>query len=214
MPNRNVPLLRLLLAFLIATFLLITGFLIGHGVSSYKYQHIALQQENIRYDLLSLDLQGQMVDSCNPVVLSSISSELDQMGSYISILEEQFGKTDKRVLDQKSKYTLLEVQHFLNIKKYNEECDGGLDTILFFYSNSENLKDDAEGIGFILGNVKSKNPEKIMIYSFDFDLQISMIKVLREIYGVTSANTLVVNEKDIVFNLNSAEELNRYLESV
>ncbi|MEX0920392.1 MAG: hypothetical protein WDZ69_02305 [Candidatus Pacearchaeota archaeon] len=211
MPNRDVPLLRVLLAFLIATFLLITGFLIGYGVSFYQYQDVALQQESIRYDLLSIDLQGQMVDSCERVILSGISSELDEMGSRIGILEERLGKNHENVLDQKGRYTLLEVQHFLNIKEYNKECGENINTILFFYSNSDDFKEGAGRIGFILSNIKRKDISNIMVYSFDYNLDTQMIKVLKEIYGITSPNTIVINEEHNIVEVGSADDVEKHL---
>ncbi len=76
--KRELPLLRVLLAFLIATFLFLSGFLIGYSVSYFKYQDIARRQEDIKYDLLGLDLEAEFLTSCNNLVLHSVSSELDE----------------------------------------------------------------------------------------------------------------------------------------
>ena len=209
--RRNTPILKVLLAFLIATLLFLTGFLIGYSVSYLKYQDISQKQETIKNELLSLDLESEFLKSCSPSVFYSISSELDNMGGSLGILEERFGKNDKKVIEQKKGYTLIEVQHFLNVKKYVGECNKNITTIMFFYSNSEPYVDAGERIGYILNSLKSDRKEKVMIYSFDFDLDMAIIKILKDVYNVTSPDTVIVNEKTKLEGISNIDELEKYL---
>ncbi len=133
------------------------------------------------------------------------------MGKTLDILEDRFGKTDERVLEQKKKYAFLEVQHFLNIKKYNEECDENLTTVLFLYSNKGENENVAERVGYVLNNLKSKYPEKVMVYSFDYDLTLTMIDILKAVYNITSPNTLLIDEQIKIEEIKSIEELEQYL---
>ncbi len=211
MVSREIPKLRVVLAFLIATFLFVTGFLLGYGFSYFKFQEITKQEEAIRFDLLSIDLQSEFLSSCDEEILNSISGELEEMGSFLGILEEKFGKTDPQVLEEKKKYTLLEVQHFLNMKKYKEICNKSIDTVLFFYSNLPINEDESERIGYILSTLKAKEQEKLMVYSFDFDLDTSMIKILRTVYNVTQENSVVINENKKLEGVDNIEDIEQYL---
>lgn len=209
--KREIPMLRAILAFLIATFVFLTGFLIGYSVSYLKYQELSRKQEDIRYSLLSLDLEKEFLESCDSFVFQTISFEFDEMGNILRILENRFGKRDARVIEQKKKYTLLEVQHFLNIKNYKEKCDSNMNTILFFYSNIEPYDTRSERVGYMINALKTKNPEEIMTYSFDYDLDTNMIKILKNVYNITSPNTLIINEEIRVEMFESIEDLEKYL---
>jgi len=211
MENRNVSLLMVLLAFLIASLLFVSGFLIGYAVSYYKLQDVYQKQNEIRYKLLGLELENKFIESCDEFVLHSVSSELDKMGSIMSILEERFGKNDEKVIEQKKGYSLIEIRHFLNIKEYRENCKKNITTILFFYSNDKEYIDEAEKMGYILGNLKKEYPEKIMIYSFDYNLDLNILKILKHLYNVTSPNTIIINEKIKLEKLENIEEIRKYL---
>jgi len=208
---RELPLLRIFLAFLIATFIFLSGFLIGYSVSYLKYQDIALKQEEIKYDLLSLDLESKFLESCDKSVFQSISIRLDEMGKMLAILEDRFGKSDEKVVEQKKRYTLLEIQHFLNIKQYKEQCKQNISTILFFYSNIEPYNNVGERIGYILNTLKNRNPEKVMIYSIDYDLKMNLVNILKNVYNITSPNTLIINEKIKLENVRNIKEIEEYL---
>jgi hypothetical protein len=145
-------------------------------------------------------LEKQIISSsCNLFDFYSYSKELDDMGSSLILLEEKYGKNDKRVLDQKKIYSMLEVQHFLFIKNYNENCKPKLNTLLFFYSNNNDFVNQAEKIGYILTSLKQKN-NNVMTYSFDYNLDTSLIKILKTKYNITQPNTVIINEKTKVIN--------------
>ncbi len=196
--KKELHLLKVLLAFLIATFLFSSGILIGYSVSYIKFQDVSNAQEEIKYDLLGINLEKEFITSCNPVILSTISSELDDMGKSIDILEQRFGKTDSRVLNEKKKYVLLEVQHFLIVKEYKETCSKNINIIFFFYSNSDAYENSrtAARIGNFLTELKNKNRDSVMIYSFDYELEMNMIKILKTKYDITNPNMIVLNENE------------------
>jgi hypothetical protein len=201
---------RIILAFFIATLIFISGFLASYMITYYKYKSVSLDQENIRYNLLSLQLEKELVSSsCELFDLSGISEELSNMGSIIGLLEERLGKRDSRVLDQKKYYSLLEAQHFLIVKDYNEHCNNSVPVILFFYSNQRDFLDEAERKGYILSSLKAQNPE-VMIYSFDYDLNTKIISLLMKKYKISEPNVVVIVNKDLksedFANLDELEE--------
>jgi hypothetical protein len=209
--NRNISLLKILLAFLIAGFLSLSGFLIGYSFSYLKYQEISLNQESIKYDLLKIELESNFLEFCDKNILSRISEDLNEMGSIMAILEERWGKSDERILEQKKRYSLLEVQHFLNIKKFQKSCNESLNVIFLFYSNSGLYIDSGERIGSMLTFIKEQKDEEVMIYSFDYDLDLSTIRVLKEVYNVTSPNTLVINEKVKLIDPQNIDDIKKHL---
>jgi len=208
----NAP--RVILAFIIAAAVLGFAFMQGYMVSYLSLQRASNIQNDLKIDLLDSQLSGALLQECNEEALAVFSSKLDHSGVLISLLEDKFGKDDKIVLDQKKQYALLEIQHFLTIKDYSERCNKKIDLLLFFYSNSKEYGEEAKNIGKILDKVKSERDRKVMVYSFDYDLDMDIVKFMKILYNVTSPDTIVVNEKlnlehvenidEILNNLNSA----------
>jgi hypothetical protein len=202
---------RIFLAFVIATILFIGAFLIAYEVSYSKSKSIAISQEEIYYNLLNSQLEKQLIIfNCDSFIPYEFATDLSNMGSLLGILEDRFGKNDAKVIKQKEIYSMLELQHYFLIKDYNSECDKSLNTILFFYSNNENFINSAEKIGFILSSLKTQNKE-VMIYSFDYDLNLNIIKLLKEKYNITQPNTIIINEEIKITELKTIEELEKNL---
>ncbi len=201
--------LRILVSFLFANIVFILLFLIANSVSYLNYQSIVDQNNFIEESIL--DLEGYLKDFiCEGEILFDASRKLDDVGVRLGILEQRFGKNDKRVLEQKKFYSILEQKHFEIIKKFDENCDQNFMTILFFYSNMEDLEEESEGFSYILESFKRKNPDKIMIYSFDYNLDFELIDELKGKYEIVSAPLIVVDEGE-PFYLKNIDELVVYL---
>lgn len=209
MSSQKISRIRLLLALLIAIFIFVNIFLFTYTISFLKSQKISEIESDIRYSLLSFNVERELLRSCDDKVLDIISEDLDEVGSIVSILEENFGKNDKKVLEQKRLYTLMEVQHFLNIKEYNKDCDKDKHTFLFFYSNQDPFDVEAEKVGKILNTLKSKN-QGVMIYSFDYDLDFQIISLLKSLHNVSTPNVVVIDEKG-PFTINHIDDLDKHL---
>ena len=196
MKQRELPLLKVILAFLIATVIFLSAFLIGYGVAYYKYQSVLKDQQNVIYKLESLDVEKAFLTSFNREALYSISSELDSMAQAMGILETRLGKNDKQVLEQKKIYTILQIKHFLAMKEYKEKCNSNITLILFFYSNQKEDMGNSERTGFILQNLKAQNINDILVYSIDYHLDLSLVSTLKSVYNITIPDTVLVNEKE------------------
>ena len=135
--KRQIPHNRILLSFLIATFIFVNIFLIGYGVSYAKTRSIAQVQEETYFNLLNSQLENKLkLSSCESFLPYQISGELNAMGGLLNILEEKFGRQDSRVIKQKKIYSMLELQHYFLVKDFNKECNGDFPLVMFFYSNT------------------------------------------------------------------------------
>jgi len=209
--KRPVYVKRILISFIIATILFSGGFLLGYLVTYSKYQSVSISQEKIRYQIMDLDLQGKLItSSCDSLNTLPLSSELDNMGSIIGILEERLGKNDNKVLEQKKIYSMLEIQHFLLIKDYNKKCNKSIPTLLFFYSNAEEFSDQSNKMGYVLSNIKSQK-KQVMIYSFDYDLNYPLIEILKRNYNITKQNTVLINEKTRLTDIKNIEDVQKFI---
>lgn len=208
--KRNSYGLRALLAFLIALFIFLSGFFLSYTISYAKYQSVADTHERIRQELIQIEFERSL-SNCD--IFGSyplLNEELENNGVILGILEERFGKDDVRILEQKKEYSRLEEEHFYIVENYNLGCEKNYTTILFFYSNDKNLVMDAERMGFILGSFKNENPS-VMVYSFDYNLDVDAVNSLKSAYGVSEPNVLVINGKTLLAGLEDISQLQAYV---
>ncbi len=207
----KVPYLRkMVLAFVLATIILVGVFFAGYSMSHYKYREVTQSQEGLRYSLLSFEIERELAeDSCEAFDPYLFTEEMDNMGSVIGILENRLGKRNQAILNQKRTYSLLEARHLIYVRDHNNRCDNKVPIIIFFYSNIKPYQEESERLGFMLSTLKKS--ENVMIYSFDSDLEASFLSILKKKYGVEEPNTLIVNKKLLTSPPKNIDELKAIL---
>lgn len=202
---------KLILAFILGTLIFCSVFLLGYTISYYKMQATSLAQEDLRYQLLSFQIEDELAgENCQTFNPNRFASEMDRIGSIISLLEERLGKNNAQVLNQKKIYSLLEARHFLYVKKHNVNCNNSVPIILFFYSNLNGYKDEGNRMGYMLTTLKNEDPT-VMIYSFDYDLDSGVTDLIKEQYNITSPDKLVINEVTYVDNFTDLDAIKQIL---
>ncbi len=210
MQHRPIFINRILLAWLITTVLFILIFSFAYSVSYLNYRSIEEESNLIEHYINDLDLIASEGNSCNDTLLFDASQKLDTVGSKLALLETRFGNDDPRVLEQKRRYSELEMKHFELVKQIDVNCERDFLTILFFYSNGREDGDNSEQVGFILSTFKNQDSDKIMVYSFDYNLDADAVRNLANRYGVESAPVVIVNERDYL-QVSNIRELEKYL---
>ena len=194
--NKNM-IFRIIFAFLVATFLFIDLFAIAHSLSYINYQRTISQNNLINENLKIIDIY---LNSSNylfdKTILYEASTRLDDVGNRVILLELRFGKDDPRVLEQKKLYETLELAHLKIVNNLNEKANMKYTIITFFYSNSDVYHDESDKVGNILDVVKSEDPKKIMIYSFDYDLDFEPTNSLKTIKNITYPVSISIDENN------------------
>ncbi|MFH1290566.1 MAG: hypothetical protein ABIH92_04100 [Nanoarchaeota archaeon] len=206
-PIRGYYLKKLFIAFILTNIIFLAIIIISFSVSYLNYQQISEQSNTISTYLEELDSFSQF-SNCENEVLIKASERLDEVGVKIGLLENRFGKNDPRVLEQKEFYSELELKHFNIVKRLESECGNDFITVLFFYTNTKPFDEESENMGFIISTFKNEDPRKIMVYSFDFNLDADVINDLKETYQVNGAPIALVNERATVYvrNINDLKE--------
>ena len=176
-----------------AVFLLVFG--LSYSLSYLELKRVSGLQDDSSYaifeDRLSYSFFNESI--CAGATLQEVTRDLGFQGRIMDDLERKLGKHDPVVLARKKFYVLVELEHMEFVNLLNERCNGQVNTILFFYSNSESKIEAAEEAGRILGVAHGRN-QNLVIYSFDVDLDSEIVKKLKAKYDITGSNVAVINE--------------------
>ncbi len=111
--------LKLYIFSLVATALI---FAAAFGINSYinkqKTAELKDTEDKITVDILSLESQLDALKqkTCSSITTSTLRSELDELSSRLSFMEEQLGSTNPDVFRLKRYYALLETRDYLLYK--------------------------------------------------------------------------------------------------
>jgi glutaredoxin len=115
------------------------------------------------------------------------------MGDRLAFMEGQLGTDNEQVIGLKKYYSLLQIKDYMLASELAEKCQKKSVVVVYFYTNKD--CPDCTKQGYVLTALREKYPE-LRVYSFDADLDLSAIKTLQTVTGVSSQMpTLVINGK-------------------
>ena len=186
---------RFLYVFFFTTLVFFLGLFLGNLMANSKLQDIEDIQQNLQIQTTTTEIEYLLFseEPCLLEVSDTLGNQLYQLGEKLTFMEGQIGEKNEKVSVLKEYYSLLEMRHWLLLKKIKNECATDYNIVLYFYS--ENCKQCDEQ-GFLLTYLREKYPSlRLKVYSFDMDLENSALSSLQKLYGVTNYPTLVINEK-------------------
>ncbi len=189
MPNS-----RYIAALAITTLIFVIGILIGNKISAAKLVNLDDAAQKMRTDVLGTELQYQLIleNACNITDPTVLSDELYKIGSKLDFMENDLGKKNVQVLNLKEYYSMLEIEHWLLLKKVRRQCNAPYDLILYFYTNLEDCL-DCDQQGHVLNYLHKKFPD-VNIYSFDINIDNPILDTIKSLYAIKKAPSLVIDE--------------------
>jgi hypothetical protein len=203
---------KILLAFLIATFLFFFGLFIGYLSNQIIEKNTNFILEETKNEIFSLESLSLLQEDypCDSYIMDKVSEKLDSLGRIITIFEEDKGLNNKEVLELKKVYTLIQLRHFILINKLNENCQRNYSTILFFYSNEKKCEKEVNEKSFILSFLRNKY-DFVRVYSFDLNLDSEIIPFFKKTYNLEGCSEIVLNEKKVEEDVKTSKDLEKYL---
>ncbi len=151
--------------------------------------------DKISVDILSLETQFDLLQesSCRDIAENSVlSQELNSLARRLSYTEESLGTKNKEVLALKRSYSLLQIKDYLLMKKVSEKCGLRPVFVLYFYSNAGDCETCTDE-GYVLTSLSERYPQ-FRVYSFDYNLDLSVIRTLIAIHDIKpTLPALVIN---------------------
>ncbi len=134
-------------------------------------------EDQLSIDTLSLDTQFSLLEAapCESVASSTtLTDKLADLGSRLSVAENQLGSDNAQVIRLKEQYSLLEIRDYLITKKLAAACGAKPTTVLYFYSNAGDCA-DCDKAGYALSYLRDTSPS-LRVYSFDYNLDLGALR--------------------------------------
>lgn len=215
MERRELQKTRYLAAFAITTLIFVIGILIGNYFGGEKLENINDLEEGLKLDTLGVEVQYLLLTDlllgenlCENIEATPLTEELYKISGRLAFMENELGTENEDVLRLKEYYSLLEIRHWLYLKKANEECDLDKEFILYFYSNKGDCN-SCEKQGAVLTYIHKKYPD-VNIYSFDINIENVALETIKKIYGLKKETPILImkNTPNYGFkDINGIEEL-------
>ncbi len=193
--------------FFITLGIFVSVFLVVSFINKSKNENISDLQRRITIDLIANETQFDLLKNapCKAIEGNSIlSRQMNELGKKLIHAEEVQGIDNKQVLELKKYYSLLEVKDYLLSQEVAKKCDIQIESIIYFYDRDCG---DCEKQGYVLTELKRKYPW-LRIYSFDKDLDFSIVKTFAGLYAIHEKNPpiLIIGE-DVYSGFKKVEEI-------
>jgi thiol-disulfide isomerase/thioredoxin len=172
---------KYIIVLLITVGIFIVVFGLVNFLNNKKIAHVEDLQRKITADLVATETQFELLKTAPCDLLNNnnvLSRELGDFGQKLDLAETNQGSNDQDVIQLKKYYSLLQVKDYLLMEELASKCDTKIDSILYFYRDD---CPDCSKQGFVLTELKKQYPE-LRIYSFDTDLDFSVIETFSSLY--------------------------------
>ncbi|MFH0862990.1 MAG: hypothetical protein V1875_08180 [Candidatus Altiarchaeota archaeon] len=94
---------------------------------------------------------------------------------------------------QKRKFNRQEVMYLSLLRQIRDKCSLNQSIILYFYSNPKKCQ-QCDQQAFVLTHLHQKMDQEISIFSFDYDLDLPSVSVLKDVYNVGELPCIVIED--------------------
>lgn len=203
---------KYILALTITVVVFFGALLVSNKISSERLAEIRSIENNISMDILSSETQFALLkdSSCKAIDHgTAFSEELNDLTQKLSYMEDSLGSTNPQVINLKKYYSLLQVKDYLLVKQVKEKCGVKPITVIYFYSNAGDCADCVRE-GYVLTKLREEFPE-LRIYAFDYNLDLSVVKTMKSIYGVRNTLPALNIWEENYYGFKSAEDIEKII---
>jgi hypothetical protein len=112
------------------------------------------------------------------------------------------------------KYDLLRTILWTEIIKNKDICGDNLNTVIYFYEYIEpsfEIRTQQGAMSSFLIDLKERMGKDVVLIPIAADTGVMSIEMLLEKYNITSIPSVIVNEKHVINELSSLEDIEKYL---
>jgi hypothetical protein len=131
---------------------------------------------------------------------------------------EDFDESNKLTDSMKiihRKYDLLRTLLWMNLISAKEKCDSPINTVVYLYiydTDEVRVKSEQTVWEKILRDLKERQGNEIILIPIAVDQDITSLEYLTKSYDLKDFPVVIINEEHIITEINSADDLEMYLE--
>ena len=205
-------------AFLVACVIFILGLLIGIFVESDRIQQINDYYSQAQISLMdSVALSNSLSNAaeCSNLINSSITFA-DKVYNEAKLLEsyESSGRITNSLVMAHTEYDLLRTILWQNLITIQKKCANQFNFIIYLYEyNTQDLNKKAtENVwSNILSNVKQDEGNNLILVPIAVDSNLSSLNVLTSEFNITQYPVVIINDKIVLYNLKSSNDIEKYI---
>lgn len=196
-----------IVVFFIALIIFGAGFALSDYLARQRMNKITNLQQELRTDILSLETQFSILSQapCKNLNESTLTQELYTISQRLTSLGGTVGKDKPSFLRLKKFYSILQMKHWLLLKKAEKECEFNPTFILYFYAGEEDCE-KCKDQGYILSYLREKYPF-LRIYSFDYNLDLSALETLKSTFSLKKELPIIIINDDAYYGFKNKKEL-------
>lgn len=206
-------------ALLLTLVIFIFGILIGVAYEASKSSDINDYYTSSEISMMDIFALNSMINlnSEDCKVLTNANLQFaDRIYNEAVLLEryESAGKVTKEIEIVHERYDILRTFLWINNIETSQKCKENYSTVVYLYEyNSEDLAQKARQNVWskILFDLKQKEGSKILLIPIAADSNLTSLDSLTHQFNITKYPVVVINEKDVIYDLSSVEELVKYL---
>lgn len=209
------------MALIVTTAIFILGLTLGFILENSRTQKIEefyAQSEVSLIDSISLT-KFLEIDSknCEQVALSQ-KEFANRIYKEALVLEdyESAGKITEELKVAHKKYDLMRTILWMNILETEESCSERVDAIVYLYeyeTDEINKKASQSVWSRILFEIKQKKQDNLILIPIAANNNLSSLDLMLKKFNISELPALVINNKDVIYELTSSETLETYLKN-
>lgn len=216
--KRQVQYIRHFSILVLTIIIFALGIFIGSDIEQLRVQNLytQLQEQDIEYQ--QIVTEGRYIDylvskaqgsnSCPQITgayftsIENLETSRLKLESYINSAQSQ----EEEYFRLRDHYANMQINYWLLAKQIDTLCQGNFSTILYFYSEDEEICPACEDQGIHLTYVKQRLQDDVLIFSFNVEND-GPIDLLKQNFEVDSRELPVVVINEEVFGFLENEEI-------
>jgi len=189
--------------YMIAAVISLVVFSLGVGlgflINNEKYDIIKSDLESLKLQQRDIETEMMLTNSLGANSCNTLNYEIEKTATQSAELGQKVSYYDNEMIKNPDFYTIKR-NYILNLiqlwsywELFKKNCNSSVNTVLYFYAIKN--CDDCQAQGFILSFLKEKYPDKIMTFALDKDEDLYSLNLIKNVYNVTKAPTLIINSK-------------------
>ena len=195
------------------------GIFMGYMLESSRIEEINSMYSNTEMKILDqitqINSMSVMEFNCDSLMKENIdfANDIFEEAQLIQRYEDANILSDE-IISQHKRFDLLRTLFWMNSIKIKEKCDLDFHNVVYLYKYNEPTIEQKSRQGVIsnlLGELKEKYGDKIMLIPISGDNDIPSVNLLVEKYNITEFPVILIDEKIVITDVNGLNDIEKYL---